>query len=685
MTEPNVVEHFPHGITDVEHVFVAMRDGVRLAARLWLPDDAEHLPVPALLEYIPYRKRDGTRLRDEPMHRWFAGHGYAAVRVDVRGSGDSEGILTDEYTECEQLDAIDVLAWIAAQPWCNGRIGMIGKSWGGFGALQVAARRPPELYAVIAVCASDDRYADDAHYMGGCLLNENMLWGSVLMNLCAQPPDPELSGETWRELWRQRLAAIEPFPALWLRHPTRDDYWQHGSVCEDFDAVTAAVWAVSGWADGYSNAVLRLMAGLSCPRQGLIGPWAHVYPHDGVPGPAIGFLQEAVRFWDRHLRDVENGIDQQPMLRVWQQHSARPEPGWPDRPGRWLAEPSWPSPNVHDHRFGLAPGRLLQPDAGQPPSAVLRHCSPQDTGLQAGAWCAFGLEGEHPLDQRDDDARSLCFDSEVLAEDLPLLGAPRVRLLVASDQPAAFLCVRLCEVFVDGTSARVSFGLLDLGHRRSHANPTAMPVDEPQPIEIQLNDLAHVFARGNRVRLAVSTSYWPMAWPSPRPVMLAVHTAGCELLVPRRAPHADDNLLPPFPPPQSGSEAAHTDLHEGGVRRTIERDAATGLVRLQVEMDLEDDGTPSLTLLDDIELETGHGMRESFVVHPDDPLSAQVEVLHRTLSRRGAHVVRAELRTKLHADREAFHFAADLVVHEGETEIARRRWRERVARPAHRQ
>ncbi|MCA8965966.1 MAG: CocE/NonD family hydrolase, partial [Planctomycetes bacterium] len=165
MSEPQVVERFPHDIVDVEHVTVPMRDGVRLAARLWLPAGASSQPAPAVLEYIPYRKRDGTRLRDEPMHRWFAGHGYAAVRVDVRGSGDSEGVLTDEYTETEHLDALDVLAWLAAQPWCDGRVGMIGKSWGGFGALQVAARRPHELRCVIAVCASDDRYADDAHYM----------------------------------------------------------------------------------------------------------------------------------------------------------------------------------------------------------------------------------------------------------------------------------------------------------------------------------------------------------------------------------------------------------------------------------------------------------------------------------------------------------------------------------------
>ncbi|HEX5053114.1 MAG TPA: CocE/NonD family hydrolase [Planctomycetota bacterium] len=679
MPDLHVVERFPHDIVDVEHVAVRVRDGVRLAARLWLPAMSGQTPVPAVLEVIPYRKRDGTRVRDEPMHRWFAGHGYAAVRVDVRGTGDSEGVLADEYTEQEQLDALDVLQWIAAQPWCNGRIGMIGKSWGGFGALQVAARRPPQLCAVIVVCASDDRYADDAHYMGGCLLNENLLWGSMLMALCAQPPDPELAGPAWRELWLARIAAIAPFPARWLRHPDRDDYWRHGSICEDFGAVRVPVWAISGWADGYSNAVLRLLAGLSCPRHGLIGPWAHVYPHEGVPGPAIGFLQEAVRFWDRWLRGIENGIEDAPRLRAWQQHSARPAPGWPDRAGRWIAEREWPSPSIVPRRFVFSKGGLV-PAGGAEAERAFVHGSAQHTGAAAGAWCAFGIEGEHPDDQRADDARSSCFDSAPLAVELPLLGAPVVRLSVAVDRPAAFLCVRLCEVFPDGTSARVSFGLANLAHRASHAAAEAMPIGVPQPVEVRLNDLAHVFAAGNRIRLAISTAYWPMVWPSPEAATMTLSPAGCELLLPERPPRADDDLLPPFAEPSAGPAPPFTDLHEGGVRRHTAEDPGTGVLCLETELDFGPDGEPSLRRFYDIDLETGHGMRERFCIHPDDPLSACIDVWHRTISRRGTFCARVDLHTRLHADAGAFHFEADLVAHEGATEVARRQWREAVPR-----
>ncbi|MDX1606964.1 MAG: CocE/NonD family hydrolase, partial [Candidatus Competibacterales bacterium] len=303
-----VVEDFPREVRVIENTWIRMADGVRLAARIWLPADAEDDPVPALLECLPYRKRDFTRPRDEPLHHYFAGHGYASIRLDLRGSGDSEGLLADEYVVQEQDDIIEVLAWIARQPWCSGELGMFGISWGGFNSLQVAARRPPGLRAIVTMCSTDDRYADDAHYQGGCLLNENLNWGSVLLTSANAPPDPDIVGPGGRQQWRQRLEHAVLYPALWMRHPHRDAYWKHGSVCEDYAAIECAVYAVGGWADGYSNAIPRLMAGLSCPRKALIGPWSHAFPHVGAPGPSIGFFQEMLRWWDYWLKGQDTGI-----------------------------------------------------------------------------------------------------------------------------------------------------------------------------------------------------------------------------------------------------------------------------------------------------------------------------------------------------------------------------------------
>ncbi len=304
-----IKEDFPRSVREIENAWVPMSDGCRLSARIWLPEDAEQNPVPAILEYIPYRKDDRTAHEDSTRHPYFAGHGYAAIRVDLRGSGDSDGIMFDEYLPQEQDDALEVLTWIAAQPWCSGDVGMIGISWGGFNGLQIAARRPPELKAVISLCSTDDRYADDVHYMGGCVLASDMLsWASTMLAYNARPPDPRFVGERWREMWLERLERTPPFVEAWLSHQRRDDFWKHGSVCEDFAAIACPIFAVGGWADGYSNAILRLLAGLSIPRKGLIGPWAHNFPEQGIPGPSIGFLQECLRWWDHWLKGIDTGI-----------------------------------------------------------------------------------------------------------------------------------------------------------------------------------------------------------------------------------------------------------------------------------------------------------------------------------------------------------------------------------------
>ena len=295
----------------LDHVLIPTRDGTRLSARIWLPEHAcADSPVPALLEYLPYRKGDWTAVRDAQRHPWYAAHGYASVRVDLRGSGDSEGVLLDEYAPAELSDGVDVIEWLAAQPWCTGKVGMFGISWGGFNSLQIAALRPPALKAIVTVCSTDDRYADDVHYFGGAVLGIDMLgWSATMLATTALPPDPERVGD-WREQWEQRLDALVPFVDTWLAHQERDAYWRHGSVCEDYAAIEAPVLAVGGWADPYRNTVLRLLSGLSCPAKGIIGPWAHQYPDiDRPPGPRIGFLQETLRWWDRWLRDMPNGVE----------------------------------------------------------------------------------------------------------------------------------------------------------------------------------------------------------------------------------------------------------------------------------------------------------------------------------------------------------------------------------------
>ncbi|HKL62398.1 MAG TPA: CocE/NonD family hydrolase, partial [Woeseiaceae bacterium] len=381
-------DDFPHRVRELENVEVPMPDGVRLALRIWMPEDAVHHPVPAILEYIPYRKRYGTAARDALAHPYMAGHGYACIRADLRGSGESEGVLEDEYLQRELDDGCELIRWIAEQPWCDGNVGMMGISWGGFNGLQIAAMQPPALKAVVTLSSTDDRYADDVHHMGGCLLGDNLSWASTMFAYNTMPPDPELVGERWRRMWFERLDGSGLWLAEWLRHQRRDAYWRHGSVCEDFGAIRCPVYAVSGWSDGYSNAVFRLLANLDVPRKGLIGPWSHKYPHIGMPGPAIDFLGELLRWWDQWLKGVETGIMAEPMLQAWLQDSVPPTTSYLERPGRWVGESEWPSPNVAERRYRFTRHHLRPPETEVEPYAIGLQ-SPLTVGLFAGKWCSY--------------------------------------------------------------------------------------------------------------------------------------------------------------------------------------------------------------------------------------------------------------------------------------------------------
>ena len=315
-----VVTEFPLKVVEAPDMGIVLSDGCRLSARVWMPEGASDAPVPAVLEYIPYRKRDGTLPRDEIMHPYVAGHGYACVRVDMRGNGDSDGLMSDEYTIQELADACEVIEWLAEQPWCSGAVGMMGKSWGGFNCLQTAFLQPPALKAVVSVCATTDRFDGDIHFKGGCLLGENFGWGAVMLSYSSRPPDPALARD-WREVWLQRLEAEPWLAPRWADMQERSDYWKHGSICEDWDRMQVPVLIWGGWADNYMNTVAAIVANVPGSK-GIVGPWVHQYPHTAPPGPQVGFLQMAIRWWDRWLKGVQNGAEDDPAYRAYMLHSA---------------------------------------------------------------------------------------------------------------------------------------------------------------------------------------------------------------------------------------------------------------------------------------------------------------------------------------------------------------------------
>jgi uncharacterized protein len=622
-------DRYPRRVTVLEHVTIPLRDGVALAARVWLPDDAANDPVPAVLEYLPYRLNDGTWPGDDQQMRYFAGFGYAGVRVDIRGSGESDGILTDEYTPIEQADCLEVIAWLAAQPWCTGAVGMMGTSWSGFNSLQVAAHQPPALRAIASCYASDDRFADDVHYRGGLVLASDMLHWSVCMHgWQARPPDPAIVGERWRSMWRERLRQ-PPWVAHWLAHQRRDRYWQQGSVRDRYDAISCPVLCVAGWTDGYRDSALRLLEHLQVPRRAIIGPWGHNDPVHGTPGPAVGILGELTRWWDRWLKGVDNGVDREPALVAYMQDSVAPAANRETRPGRWVAEPTWPSPNVRAATWFLDRGSLDQTPTEEVSEASV--ASVQTLGVAGGVWCADGKSADLATDQRHDDADSLCCDSAPLGQPLEILGVATLRLVIHADQPLAMISARLCEVRDDGSSLLVTRSQLNLYHHYSHAEPRLLVPGEPISVTLAMDSIAHRFAAGSRIRVAISPCYWPFSWPSPEPVTLTIrYDADACLTLPVRARDAPDGLPRPLDEPEEPPPLATTLVRSGtpGTRR-VTRDLATGRHDIEFVWDLGGlSELPNGILYEDTSTVT-------YSIHDNDPLSAQVRVANTSTFGRG--------------------------------------------------
>ncbi len=656
----------------IETVWIPMPDGAKLAARLWLPPGAREIPVPAILEYIPYRRRDRTRLRDEAMHPRFAAAGYAALRVDMRGSGDSDGVMLDEYSLQEIQDGVDVIAWIAEQTWCDGNVGMFGKSWGAYTSFQVAARRPPGLKAIAPVMGTDDRWLEDIHFYGGVLANDNFWWGSIMQLYNAMPPDPQIVGpDRWREMWRERLDAMTFWPAMWLEHQTHDEMWRRGSVCENYADIEAPVYMVGGWADGYTNAIFRTLDHLPGPKKGLVGPWAHKYPHFAKPGPRIGFLQECLRWWDQHLKGIDTGIIEEPMLRAWMQDPMPPAPWYETRPGRWVAEAAWPASRSESQTLTLASGALVREAAPEHPLSIR---SPETVGLAAGAWCGYALDPDLPVDQRQEAGGSLVFETEPLTEDLEVLGFPVLEAAITSDRPVATLIAVLSAVAPDGQASRVSFGILNLTHRDSHADPAALTPGVPLRISLKLNACGQRFGKGERIRLALSTAYWPIIWPAPEPVTLTIMTGASRLHLPVRLPQAGDAALPDFASPESAIPLKENRVEPGRFAREVAVDQVTGrTVYTRV-------GNAGTVHHPHTGLTISEFNTDCFSIVDGDPASARGRCTWEKRYQRGDWIAELAVAVEVAATAEAFEVTASLEARDTESEVMKRNWKETIPR-----
>ncbi|MBD8727720.1 CocE/NonD family hydrolase [Frigoribacterium sp. CFBP 13707] len=602
----------------VRDEWVPLPDGTRLHARIWAPV-VEH-PVPVLLEYLPYRLDDWTAPRDSERHPWYAARGYASVRVDIRGTGSSDGLFDDEYSVQELDDGIALIEWLAAQPWSTGAVGAFGISWGGFNALQLAGRAPTALKAIVTVCSTDDRYDNDVHYIGGAVLGIDMAsWGGTMFAFNSRPPRPEVVGPDWIARWRERLEHNVPMTPTWLAHQERDDYWRHGSVCEDYASITAAVLAVGGWADPYRDAVLRLVSNLDAPVKGIIGPWSHQYPDRGLaPGPGIGFLEETLRWWDRWLLAEPNGVEDEPALRAWINDSEPPATYYASRTGRWVAAEAWPSVATEARAVPL--GSFAAPSAGSADGTVVVR-SPQSTGMDAGRFFPFGNSTDLPPDQRAEDGRSVCFDLPVGSGAAPLdvLGNVVVDLAVTSDVPHAHVVVRLCDVAPDGSSTLVTRGVLNLDARHGRDRAVPMEAGVEQVVSVALVSTGHSFPAGHRLRIALSSTYWPWVWPRAEEATLVVDPAQSTVTLPVWTRAGDDGVR--FAPPSHAEPLAVRRLPAASSlpQRSVTHDVETGEWTLDVDPGYGGgrEYPDGLVFTED--------SRETYRIVDGDPLSATAE------------------------------------------------------------
>jgi predicted acyl esterase len=629
----------------MEHrrAWIPLPDGTRLAARLWLPEER---PAAVLLEALPYRMDDLTASYSSEYERLCREGGFAVARVDLRGTGSSEGIAVDEYPPQEQIDLADVIAWLASQEWSTGRVGMYGTSYSGFNSIQMAIERPPALGAICAIYATDDRYTDDVHFTAGALRALDLVdYVLYMAALAVLPPVPSVFGDGWRDEWVRRIDGSEPWLLRWVEEQLDGPYWRHGSLRPGYERVACPTMLVGGWADGYRNNTFRTFEALRCPKRLLIGPWSHMSTATSLPGPHIDLVPELVRWFGRWLRDDENGVDEDPPIQVFVRRSTRPEPDLAELRGAWRQEPGWPL-----ERAGV---NALQPDPAEGADELPIE---GDVGTSAWISCAGQLPWGQPSDQREDDARSLCYEWGPFEEPVEVLGHAILSARVASSVPVAYLSAKLCDVFPDGTSALVTRGFLNLAHRDSSVSPEPLDVGQPEAIRIELEATSWVFEPGHRIRLALAGSDWPNIWPPPRAGVLTIDRASLELALPVV------EGAPPVAEPPAFAPSPGKDPHapeEDGEQPTvwkIEHDVLGRERRCVVSHG------------SDYEAEEGARVEERYEgavgVSTVDPGAAWARATARYVIRWPEADCATEARLELRSDADAYHVVVDVVAEE---------------------
>jgi putative CocE/NonD family hydrolase len=669
---PSLIE-LDEGKVLLEHdVGIRTSDGLRLSCDVYRPNRPGR--VPGLLEHIPYRKDDLDAGSDRATGILFAREGFATVRLDVRGTGNSDGVATDEYTAEEQRDGVEAVAWIAAQPWCTGKVGSWGVSYGGFACIQLAALQPAALKAIAPVYATDDRYTDDMHFSGGALCALELAHYPLrILAMNALPPlplDDEPAG-AFEQRWLERVEATPPWIVRWLEEQLDGPYWRNGSLRPDPSRIRCPALIVAGWRDGYRTAMLRLATSLSTEWQLLAGPWMHARPDHGIPGPPYPFMGELVRWFRRHLADASPAVTERPRTVFFLTEFDSPSEPPAEVSGRWLASDRWPDERGPVTSWFLSGDGELVTAAPNAARSVRVPFGPA-VGVMSGNWCPPPPGHGLPADQRPDDARSATFTTAPLTAAVDVFGQPLVRLRVQHPGPSAIVSAKLSDVSPEGESQLVTSGVLNLSHRDGHVRPE--PFAGTGEVVWELQATGWRFRVGHRIRLAIANGDWPTVWPlaTTEPIELS--------LGPDPGSRVELPGLPPDAAPFTVSGELMTDpggtgwedRSKGSTWRIV-TDSIAGTSGIEAS-----DGWSARSI--EADAFVSESRRYQAFIGEADPLSAEVGGAATFRLERPGLAVRSTARGRFTATAESFHYDVRLDLREGRRRVHRKRWRGSVPR-----
>jgi len=498
----------------IDRTTVEMDDGVKLAVTFYKPADASpEKKVPIVINMVPYRKDDIFYAGDYGPYSYLAERGIACARIDIRGTGGSDGVLVDrEYSDAELSDLESCIAKFAALPWCNGSIGMQGKSWAGFNALMMAMRQPPALKAIIAAHASEDLYANDVHNWDGVLHLDIFTEEIETEGLMPKSPDYVLDKEYYRNRFDR-----EPWIFNYLSHQRDGKFWRDGrSLFTGYNRVKVPIYVIGGMLDGYRDFAVSILDHVKTPVKAEFGPWNHAWPNGGSPGPAYDNWQTAVRWWKQWLCGEDTGIMREPKVIAFVRGTVPARDDYETAPGSYQAF-KWPIEEMKEDTLQLsATGSLV---AAKAKAGTMEIPVDPAAGIDTGSWW-----GERAPDMKNATAGCVVFDSASLESPKVIAGQPMIHLKVAAEAPLANWSVCLEDVHPDGSVALITGGAFNGSQRDSRTDPKPLEPGKFFEADFPLHFTTCTFAKGHRIRITVSNAQFPMLWPTPfrKPTKLAV-------------------------------------------------------------------------------------------------------------------------------------------------------------------